>query len=134
MKTIPSVLCPGKKLLYTVFILCCLSYTNAYSQQYQTISAEALKDKIHAYWLGQLVGNYMGFPFENVYKEKPVPILIDRYFTANDLDSFSLQMNHNDRRAYGHIMADAMGGAWSDDDTDFWGSLMEAVEYLVNYC
>lgn len=128
MKTIPSVLYPGKTLLYTVFMLCCFSYTNAYSQQYQTISQETLKDQIHAYWLGQLVGNYMGFPFENVYKEKPVPILIDRYFTANDLDSFSLQMNHNDRRAYGHIMADAMGGAWSDDDTDIEFVTLHAVE------
>lgn len=136
MRTHPSSLYLCKKLLSALLILCCFSYTTTYSQQYQTISQEVLKDKIHAYWLGQLVGNYMGFPFENVYKDEPIPILIDRYFTANDLDSFSLQMNHNDRRAYGHIMADAMGGAWSDDDTDIEFVTLHAVEKYgldINY-
>lgn len=117
-----------KKLLPVLLILVYFSSTKSYAQSYQYISQEALKDKIHAYWLGQLVGNYMGFPFENIYKEAPIPILIDRYFTAHDLDSFPLEMNQNDRRAYGHIMADAMGGAWSDDDTDIEFVTLHAVE------
>lgn len=117
-----------KKLLPILLVLLYLPTSGVFAQNDLYISQEELKDKTHAYWLGQLVGNYMGFPFENVYKEAPIPILIDRYFTANDLDSFPLKMNHNDRRAYGHIMADAMGGAWSDDDTDIEYVTLHAVE------
>ena len=109
-------------------LLLFLFYGNSAAQEIKTISKEELRHKIYAYWLGQLVGNYMGFPFENVYKEDPIPILIDRYYTVNDLDSFDLQMNQYDRRAYGHIMADAMGGAWSDDDTDIEFVTLHAVE------
>lgn len=105
-----------------------LFHNDSEAQEIKTISEHELRDKIHAYWLGQLVGNYMGFPFENVYKEEAIPILIDRYFTVNDLDSFDLRMNQNDRRSYGHIMADAMGGAWSDDDTDIEFVTLHAVE------
>jgi hypothetical protein len=95
---------------------------------YHTISREELQDKIHAYWLGQLVGNFMGFPFENLYREEPIPILIDRYYTVRDLDSLDLLMNSGDRRAHTHIMAGAMGGAWSDDDTDIEFVTLHAVE------
>lgn len=116
-----------KKLAF-LLIQCCFIYTSGHAQAYQHISKEALRDKIQAYWFGQLVGNYMGFPFENVYKEDPVPILIDRYFTVNDLETYDLKMNKDDRRAYGHIMADAMGGAWSDDDTDIEFVTLHAVE------
>lgn len=105
-----------------------VSCSTGVAQEIKTISHEELRDKIHAYWLGQLVGNYMGFPFENVYRENPIPILIDRYYTVNDLGSYDLKMNQNDRRSYGHIMADAMGGAWSDDDTDIEFVTLHAVE------
>lgn len=98
------------------------------AQAYPTIEQEELRDKIEAYWLGQLVGNYMGFPFENIYREEPIPILIDRYFTIKDLESYDLNMNKDDRRAYPHIMAEAMGGAWSDDDTDIEFVTLHAVE------
>jgi ADP-ribosylglycohydrolase len=101
---------------------------HCFGQERQSISQEELRDKIEAYWYGQLVGNYMGFPFENVYKEEPIPILIDRYFTVEDLTTHDLKMNADDRRAYGHIMADAMGGAWSDDDTDIEFVTLHAVE------
>ncbi|NND34463.1 MAG: hypothetical protein HKN76_17895 [Saprospiraceae bacterium] len=110
-------------------LLKCLFITpDCSAQGLQTITKEALRDKIEAYWYGQLVGNYMGFPFENVYREEPVPILIERYFTVEDLKDFDLEMNKDDRRSYGHIMADAMGGAWSDDDTDIEFVTLHAVE------
>ncbi len=105
-------------------------------QEMKTINQRELQDKIHAYWLGQLVGNYMGFPFENIYRDNPIPITIDRYYTVMDLDSLDLQMNRNDRRSYVHIMADAMGGAWSDDDTDIEFVTLHAVEKYgldINY-
>jgi ADP-ribosylglycohydrolase len=105
-----------------------LANVHGFAQEVKTISEQLLRDKIHAYWLGQLVGNYMGFPFENVYREEPIPILIDRYYTVLDLDSLDLIMNRDDRRSHGHIMADAMGGAWSDDDTDIEFVTLHAVE------
>lgn len=97
-------------------------------QAIKQISKSELKDKIHAYWVGQLVGNYIGFPFENLYQEQPIPILIDRYYNAFDLDSLDLKMNTSDRRAYIHIIADALGGAWTDDDTDIEFVSLHAVE------
>ncbi len=121
-----------KKILLSTLILLNLVlpaiYTSVYSQEYQSISKAELRDKIQAYWYGQLVGNYMGFPFENIYKEEPIPILIDRYYTVNDLETSDLKMNKDDRRAYIHILADAMGGAWSDDDTDIEFVTLHAVE------
>ena len=105
----------------------CLS-SQPMEAEYHTISKDELRDKIHAYWLGQLVGNFMGFPFENLYREEPIPILIDRYYTVLDLDSIDLMMNSGDRRAHTHIMAGAMGGAWSDDDTDIEFVTLHAVE------
>lgn len=89
-----------------------------FSQEFHTISLDELKDKIHGYWIGQLVGNYLGFPFENLYDEEPIPVFIDRYMNHQDAQELGLKMNIKDRRGYLDIMADAMGGAWSDDDTD----------------
>jgi ADP-ribosylglycohydrolase len=114
----------------------CFFQSNGLAQEYKTIEKEELRDKIEAYWLGQLVGNYMGFPFENTYTEEPIPILINRYFSVKDLETHDLKMNKDDRRAYGHIMADAMGGAWSDDDTDIEFVTLHAVEKYgldINY-
>lgn len=94
----------------------------------KTIGEEELYDKILGYWNGQLVGNYMGFPFENIYDEQPIPIFIDRYYNVFDRDSLDLQMNVNDRRSFVHIMADALGGAWSDDDTDIEFVMLHGLE------
>ncbi len=98
----------------------------AMAQPANTISREALRDKIEGYWLGQLVGNYMGFPFEFVYSDTPAPIFIDRYY--NVTDSSGIRMNHTDRRGNVNIFADALGGAWSDDDSDIEFVTLHAVE------
>ncbi len=90
-----------------------------------TISKEQLKDKIAGYWYGQLVGNYMGFPFEFMYMDKPIPVFIDRYYNATEDTDLRI---HNDRRGYTHIMASALDGAWSDDDTDIEFVTLHAVE------
>lgn len=92
------------------------------------IAAEDLRDRIHAFWVGQIAGNYIGFPFENLYTDEPLPILVDRYYDFRDAESTGLRMNLNDRRGYIRIMADAFGGAWSDDDTDVEFVTLHAVE------
>lgn len=96
------------------------------SQEYKTISQKELRSKIEGYWLGQLVGNYMGFPFEFVFSEDPAPVFIDRYY--NVTDSAGIKMNHTDRRGNVNIFADALGGAWSDDDSDIEFVTLHAVE------
>lgn len=101
---------------------------SGYTQQLRKISEEDLRDKIYGYWIGQLAGNYIGFPFENLYTDQPIPILIDRYYNFKDADTVDLMMNLNDRRAYTNVMADALGGAWSDDDTDIEFVTLHAVE------
>lgn len=92
------------------------------------LSREDLRDRIHAFWIGQIAGNYIGFPFENLYTEQPLPVLVDRYYDFRDADATGLRMNLDDRRAYIRIMADAFGGAWSDDDTDVELVTLHAVE------
>jgi len=117
------------KLLLISLILLWVGFSfTAQSQNYQKITANELKDKIHGYWIGQLAGNYLGFPFENLYTDEPIPRLIDRYYNFRDVDSLDLMMNLDDRRAYINIMAQAMGGAWSDDDTDIEFVTLYAVE------
>lgn len=115
-----------KRLKVMLFLVFWLVFSASFAQQYDTISEKKLKEKIAGYWIGQLVGNYMGFPFEFVYCHEPVPVLIDRYYNATD--STDLKMNRHDRRAYINIFADALGGAWSDDDTDIEFTTLHAVE------
>lgn len=96
------------------------------AQEYRTISKDALRSKIEGYWLGQLVGNYMGFPFEFIFSDQPSPVFIDRYY--NVTDSAGIKMNHTDRRGNVNLFADALGGAWSDDDSDIEFVTLHAVE------
>ena len=119
---------PGKLILWILLpaLLMCIGLHNTYTQEYKTISKEELRSKIEGFWLGQLVGNYMGFPFEFVFSEEPSPIFIDRYY--NVTDSAGIKMNHKDRRGNVNIFADALGGAWSDDDTDIEFVTLHAVE------
>lgn len=90
------------------------------------ISREELLDKITGFWVGQLVGNYMGFPFENIYVDEPIPFLVDRYYTFRD-DS-AIRMNRDDHRSYLPVLATMFEGAYSDDDTDIEFVTLHAVE------
>jgi len=92
----------------------------------RTISEEELKDKISAFWLGQLVGNYYGLPFENKYVDEPVPFLVDRIYTHADDES--LELNRKDWRGYIPIFMNAVEGAFADDDTDIEFVTLMAVE------
>lgn len=92
----------------------------------RTISREDLLDKITGFWVGQLVGNYMGFPFENVYVDKPIPFLVDRYYTFRD--DPAIHMNRDDHRSYLPVLVTMFEGAYSDDDTDIEFVTLHAVE------
>ncbi len=98
------------------------------AQTERELSAERLRDAVEGYWIGQLAGNYLGLPFENLYTDQPLPVLIDRYYTFKDAEPSGLQMNLNDRRAYLPVLADALGGAWSDDDSDIEFVYLHTVE------
>ncbi len=98
------------------------------------ISRETLLDKLSGFWIGQLAGNYLGFPFENVYEAEPCPFLVDRYYTWRD--DASIRMNRNDLRGFVPILAAAFEGAFSDDDTDIEFVTLHAVEKYgldINY-
>jgi len=113
-----------RHLLCSLFLFCTVL---TFGQTQRSISQTVLQDKLHAFWIGQLVGNYMGFPFENVYVEKPIPILVDRYYDYSDKTD-SLRLNANDARGFVPILTGLMEGAVSDDDTDIEFTTLHAVE------
>ena len=92
----------------------------------RAISGEELMDKLTGFWVGQIVGNYMGLPFENNYVEEAVPIFVDRYYTFRG--DRSLEINRDDWRGYIPIFMDAVEGAFADDDTDIEFVTLHAVE------
>jgi hypothetical protein len=113
---------PGILAVVLIQLFLCI---NVYAGE-RVISEKELHDKISAFWLGQLVGNYYGLPFENNYIDEPVPILVDRIYThAEDAE---LDINRNDWRGYIPIFMDAVEGAFADDDTDIEFVTLMAVE------
>jgi len=100
--------------------------TNTVYAKERAISEKELHDKISAFWLGQLVGNYYGLPFENNYIDEPIPFLVDRVYTH--ADNPSLDINREDWRGYIPIFMDAVEGAFADDDTDIEFVTLQAVE------
>lgn len=111
-------------------------FANVASAQERTITRSELIEKTSGFWIGQLVGNYLGFPFENVYVEEPLPVLVDRYYTPFNADPENLRVNRDDHRAYVPYMFTAFDGAYSDDDTDIEFVTLHAVEKYgldINY-
>jgi len=103
-------------------------------EDHHTIPTEVFRLKVEGFWLGQLVGNYMGMPFENVYVEDPIPVLVDRYYTSRDKGD--LRINELDMRGDVRAFASGMDGAWTDDDTDIEFVTLHAVEQYgldINY-
>ena len=98
----------------------------AAQDDHHVITTDEFREKIEGFWYGQLVGNYLGFPFENLYVEEPIPVLVDRYYTT--ANSGDLEINGNDLRGNTHLFAGTFGGAWSDDDTDIEFVTLHAVE------
>jgi hypothetical protein len=119
---------PSRKLK-KIFLFSLTSYlfiTSAFTQSYRTIPQDDLRDKIAGYWIGQLVGNFLGFPFEGTYTEEPVPVFVDRYYDFRD-DS-TLAINRSDLRGYCPVTINWLEGAFSDDDTDIEFVTLHALE------
>lgn len=94
----------------------------------RVMSHDDLIDRLSGFWIGQLLGNYIGFPFENNYVEEAIPILVDRVYTADYDGEPELKINAKDRRGHIPIMVNALRGAFSDDDTDIEFVTLHAVE------
>jgi len=116
-----------KRTLISAAVAACLLANVALAQE-KTITRSELIEKVSGFWIGQLVGNYMGFPFETVYINDPIPVVVDRYHTPFSADENNLRVNRNDHRAYGIYMFTAFNGAYSDDDTDIEFVTLHAVE------
>ena len=116
MKRLPMLLC---LLIVGMLIQTC-------GAEERTISREKLLDKTNGFWVGQLVGNYMGFPFENLYVDEPVPFMVDRYYSFRD--DKTIRLHRDDHRSYLPILARMFEGAYSDDDTDIEFMTLHAVE------
>jgi ADP-ribosylglycohydrolase len=89
------------------------------------ISGSALRDKIEGYWVGQCVGNYVGWPFEFKYNDQPMPRLPDRYHDVSDTGGFRI---NQDGRGKVPETLDNLQGAFTDDDTDIEFVTLHAVE------
>jgi ADP-ribosylglycohydrolase len=129
-----NVQCKKARCLIVYSLLLFLIPIAATSQSLKKISEDELRDKISGYWIGQCVGNYMGFPFEGNYTEDPVPVFVDRYYQFDD--NSSLVINRNDMRGYCLLMTNWLEGAFSDDDTDIEFVTLHAVEKYgldINY-
>ena len=99
----------------------------AFSEE-RVISKTQLTDKIEGFWMGQMLGNYIGFPFENLYIEEPIPVLVDRVYTAEYSGTPELKINRKDHRGYIPFVTATVRGAFSDDDTDIEFVTLHAVE------
>lgn len=102
----------------------------------RAISHNELIDKLSGFWIGQLLGNYIGFPFENRYVKQPIPILVDRIYTADYDGVPELKINRTDRRGHVPVLVGALQGAFTDDDTDIEFVTLHAVEKYgldINY-
>src|SRR5690606_26271372 len=74
----------------------------------------------------QLAANYLGLPFENLYVDEPVPVLVDRVYSAGN--DGGLRINANDWRGVVPILANLFEGAFGDDDTDIEFVTLHGVE------
>jgi ADP-ribosylglycohydrolase len=110
---------------FVVALVSMAALSTASAAAERTISREDLLDKVSGYWIGQLVGNYMGFPFETVYSQEPCPVFIDHYY--NYQNAGTLKIN-TDRRGFVNILVDMFEGAFTDDDTDVEFVTLHAVE------
>ena len=113
-------------LRFTVFGMIAVVIAVGANAAEREISEKELLDKISGFWIGQIVGNYMGFPFENNYVDEAIPVFVDRIYTY--ADDPSLDINREDLRGFIPIFAGAAEGAFSDDDTDIEFVTLHAVE------
>jgi len=91
------------------------------------ISKVDLRDKLEGFWIGQLVGNFMGLPFEFIYYNDPMPLLPDKYYDLNAARAAGLMCN-TDGRGWIPQYLNKIQGAYTDDDTDIEFVTLHTVE------
>ena len=114
--------------LTVVMALSFFTFRSNLQAKERVISHDELMDKLSGFWIGQILGNYIGFPFENNYVEEPIPILVDQVYTADYDGDPELDIHTTDRRGHIPTLVDAVRGAFSDDDTDIEFVTLHAVE------
>lgn len=77
--------------------------------------------------MGQLVGNFMGLPFEFLYSDHPMPIEPQTYYDEASAHAAGLRVNSDGR---GHIpqRLSRLQGAYTNDDTDVEFVTLHALE------
>ncbi|CAL1131973.1 unnamed protein product [Cladocopium goreaui] len=97
----------------------------------RVISKDVLYDKLMGYWVGQLVGNFMGLPFEFTYWDEPMPIEPQTYYDEASANASGLNVNgpcESDGRGCIPQTLDQLQGAYTDDDTDIEFVTLHALE------
>ncbi len=114
-----------RTLYSTLSLLLVGSVVGAQTPKTREITRSELENKIAGYWLGQLTGNYFGFPFELLYIQNPVPVDVDKFYTQRNKGD--LRINTDWRGNMDHQVRDRHG-APSDDDHDLEFLALHAVE------
>ena len=89
--------------LNVILLTCLLPILSAVNAEERMISKAELTDRVLGFWNGQLLGNYIGFPFENLYSEDAIPVLVERIYTADYEGEVQLKINNNDPVSYTHL-------------------------------
>lgn len=82
------------------------------------------------YWVGQLVGNFMGLPFEFTYWDEPMPLEPQTYYDEKTANDTGLNVNGpcaTDLRGCIPQTLNRLQGAYTDDDTDIEFVTMHAI-------
>ena len=91
---------------------------------------DVLYDKLMGYWVGQLVGNFMGLPFEFTYWDEPMPLEPQTYYDEHTANASGLNVNgpcETDLRGCIPQTLHRLQGAYTDDDTDIEFVTMHAI-------
>lgn len=91
---------------------------------------DVLYDKLMGYWVGQLVGNFMGLPFEFTYWDEPMPLEPQTYYDEQTANATGLNVNgpcETDLRGCIPQTLNRLQGAYTDDDTDIEFVTMHAI-------
>lgn len=91
---------------------------------------DVLYDKLMGYWVGQLVGNFMGLPFEFTYWDEPMPLEPQTYYDEKTANDTGLNVNGpcaTDLRGCIPQTLNRLQGAYTDDDTDIEFVTMHAI-------
>lgn len=101
---------------------------SAQTSHERIITRSELRDKIQGGWLGQMTGNYFGFPFELIYFQDPVPFDVNRFYNTRNKGDAKINDGEFDVRGSLEATMSYLDGGLSDDDTDLEFLTLHAVE------